>query len=59
LLVEVANQGPGFDLGTAAVLAAVSFGTGVLSHFGLWKPAGVSGKAQDSLITASSAPRSV
>lgn len=59
LLVEVANPGPGFDLGTAAILAAVSFGTGVLAHFGLWKPAGVSGKAQDSLITASSVPRSV
>lgn len=59
LLVEVANPGPGFDLGTAAILAAVSFGTGVLAHFGLWKPVGVSGKAQDSLITASAAPRSV
>lgn len=27
--VEIANPGAGFDLGTAAVLAAVSFGTGV------------------------------
>lgn len=59
LLVEVANPGPGFDLATAGVLALVAFGTGVLAHFGLWKPAGVSAKAQDSLITASSAPRSV
>lgn len=59
LVVEIANPGPGFDLGTAAILALVAFGTGVLAHFGLWKPAGVSGKAQDSLITASSAPRSV
>lgn len=52
LLVEVANPGPGFDLGTAAVLALVAFATGVLAHFGLWKPVGVSGKAQDSLVTA-------
>jgi len=58
LLVEVANPGPGFDLGTATILSLVAFGTGVLAHFGLWKPAGVSGKAQDSLVTAGS-PRSV
>lgn len=58
LVVEIAAPGPGFDLGTAAVLALVSFGTGVLAHFGYWKPAGVSGKAQDSLVTAGS-PRSV
>jgi hypothetical protein len=58
LVVEIANPGPGFDLGTAAVLAAVAFATGVLAHFGLWKPVGVSGKMQDSLVTAGS-PRSV
>lgn len=45
-IVEVMDGGPGFDWGTAAVLAVVSFGTGVLAHFGLWKPTGVSGKAQ-------------
>lgn len=55
LLVEVANPGPGFDLGTAAVLALVSFATGVLAHFGLWKPAGVTAKAQDSLVKAPAA----
>ena len=37
---------------TAAVLSLVSFAVGVLSHFGLLKPTGVSGKAQDSLVTA-------
>ncbi|MFJ3923004.1 hypothetical protein [Streptomyces sp. NPDC090022] len=58
LLVEVANPGPGFDLGTAAILAVVSFATGVLAHFGLYKPTGVAGKAQDTLVTASQ-PRSV
>ncbi|MET9950143.1 hypothetical protein ABZ135_01160 [Streptomyces sp. NPDC006339] len=58
-LVELANPGPGWDASTAAVLALVSFATGVLAHFGLWKPTGVSGKAQDSLITGRSAPRGV
>lgn len=51
-VVEYAAPGPGYHVGTAAVLALVAFGTGVLAHFGLWKPVGVSGKAQDSLITA-------
>lgn len=51
-LVEFANPGPGYDAGTAAVLALVSFGTGVLAHFGLWKPTGIAGAAQDSLVTA-------
>lgn len=59
LFVEIAHPGAGFDLGTAVILAAVSFATGVLAHFGLYKPTGLAGKAQDSLITASSAPRSV
>lgn len=59
LLVEVANPGPAFDLGTAAVLALVAFATGVLAHFGLWKPVGLSAKAQNSLITGSSGVRSV
>ena len=58
LLVEVANPGAGFDLGTAAVLALVSFATGVLAQFGLYKPTGLAGRAQDSLVTGR-APRSV
>lgn len=57
-LVELADPGPGWDAGTAAILALVSFGTAVLAHFGLWKPTGVSGKAQDSIVTAQ-APRGV
>ena len=57
-LVELAGPHPdGYDIGTAVVLTLVSFGTAVLSHFGLWKPTGVSGKAQDSLVTARSEPR--
>jgi hypothetical protein len=42
----------GYSVGTAAVLALVSFGTGVLAHFGFWKPVGVSAKAQDSFVKA-------
>jgi hypothetical protein len=42
----------GYSVGTAAVLALVSFATGVLSHFGFWKPVGVSGRAQDSFTKA-------
>ncbi|MEU5596807.1 hypothetical protein [Streptomyces sp. NPDC020298] len=53
-LVELASpHDAGYSVGTAAVLALVSFGTGVLAHFGLWKPTGVSGKAQDSLVKSS------
>jgi hypothetical protein len=51
-LIELQAGGEGYDFGTAVTLTLVSFGTAVLSHFGLWKPTGVSGKAQDSLITA-------
>jgi hypothetical protein len=45
-VVEWANAGSGWSWGTAAVLSLVSFGTGVLSHFGLWKPTTVSAKVQ-------------
>ncbi|MCX5202501.1 hypothetical protein OG897_13715 [Streptomyces sp. NBC_00237] len=59
VLVELAAPGPGYDFGTSVILALVTFATGVLSHFGLWKPAGVSARAQDSLITSASTPRAV
>jgi hypothetical protein len=42
----------GYSVGTAAVLALVSFGVGVLSHFGFWKPVGVAGRAQDAFVKA-------
>lgn len=42
----------GYSVGTAAVLALVSFGVGVLSHFGFWKPVGVAGRAQDAFTKA-------
>ncbi|MEU5043138.1 hypothetical protein [Streptomyces griseorubiginosus] len=41
-----------YSVGTAAVLALVSFATGVLAHFGFWKPVGVAGRAQDSFVKA-------
>lgn len=45
-IVEYANPGDGYSVGTAAVLALVGFGMGVAAHFGLWKPTGISAKAQ-------------
>ena len=52
-VVEYAGpHNAGYSVGTAAVLALVSFATAVLSHFGFWKPVGVSGRAQDSFIKA-------
>lgn len=46
-LVELAHPGDGYNVSSALILWAVSFATGVLAHFGLWKPTGVAGKAQE------------
>lgn len=46
LVAYAGPHDPGYSVQTAAVLALVSFGTGVLAHFGLWKPTGVSGAVQ-------------
>ncbi|MFE1767309.1 hypothetical protein ACFW81_24205 [Streptomyces angustmyceticus] len=46
-LVELSQADDTYRVGSALVLWGVSFGTGVLAHFGLWKPTGVAGKAQD------------
>ena len=52
-LVELAGpHDAGYSWQTAGVLSLVSFATGVLAHFGFWKPTGVSGLAQDNLRTA-------
>jgi len=48
-LVELAHPGPDYDIATAAILSLVAFATGVLAHFGLWRPTGVSDKAQAAL----------
>jgi FtsH-binding integral membrane protein len=56
-LVELAGpHEDGYSVGSAVLLWALSFGTGVLTHFGLWKPTGVTGKAQD--VGAKSSVRS-
>jgi hypothetical protein len=41
-LVELSEAGDGYSIGTAAVLWLVSFVIGVATHFGLYKPAGIS-----------------
>jgi hypothetical protein len=46
-LVELSSAGDDYNVGSAVLLWAVSFATGVLSHFGLWKPTGVAAKAQN------------
>lgn len=52
-LVELAGpHDSGYSWQTAAILALVSFATGVLTHFGLLKPVGVTGWAQDKFTTA-------
>jgi hypothetical protein len=52
-LVELAGpHDSGYSVQTAAVLALVSFAVGVLTHFGLLKPVGVSGWAQDKFVKA-------
>lgn len=44
LVVEFVNAGSpeSYDWGSAVILAGVSFAIGVLTHFGLYKPLGVS-----------------
>lgn len=44
----------GYSVQTAAVLALVSFAVGVLAHFGLLKPTGIAGRAQDTLVKSGS-----
>ncbi|MER6844863.1 hypothetical protein [Streptomyces platensis] len=46
-LVELSQADDTYRVGSALILWGVSFGTGVLAHFGLWKPTGIAGKAQD------------
>lgn len=54
-LTEFANPGPNYDVSTAVILSLVAFAVGVLTHFGLWKPVGVSDKAQSALGGGASA----
>ena len=45
-VTEWSQASGSFSIGTALVLWGVSFGIGVLTHFGLLKPTTVSGKLQ-------------
>lgn len=45
------SAGEVFDLGVALLTAIPSFAISVAVHYGLWKPTGVSEKAQETLIT--------
>lgn len=56
-VVEVAANPHGFHYGSAVILSLVSFGTAVLSHFGFWKPTGVSARAQALGARVHPAPR--
>lgn len=49
LLVELIERGgaEGYDFGSAVILAGVSFAIGVLTHFGLYKPAGISARVAE------------
>lgn len=54
LLVELARgitSGETYDLGVALFAALPAFVVSVSSHYGLWKPAGVSEKAQSVGVT--------
>jgi hypothetical protein len=46
-LVELSQAGDDYSIGTAIVLWGVSFAIGVLTHFGLYKPTGISTLAQN------------
>lgn len=55
LLIELARAigaGEVYDLGAALLAALPAFVVAVAGHFGLWKPTGVSEKAQTVLVTA-------
>jgi hypothetical protein len=38
-----------FDIGVALIAAIPTFAVSVATHYGLWKPTGVTGAAQDTL----------
>src|SRR3546814_12805179 len=46
-LVELSHAGDGYSIGTAVILWGVSFAIGVLTHFGLYKPTGISGRSEE------------
>jgi len=51
-LVELGSAGSGYNVANGVFYAVIGFVTAVAVHFGLLKPTGISGKAQDTLVTA-------
>lgn len=51
-LVELSQADDGYSISTAIILWGASFAIGVLTHFGLYKPTGISGIAADTGRTA-------
>lgn len=51
-LLASIQTGTTYDLGQGLLLALTSFLVAVAMHFGLWKPTGVAGAAQNVLVTA-------
>lgn len=52
-LVAALTQGQVYDAGTGLITALTAFVVAVALHYGLYKPTGVSGKAQDVGVTPS------
>lgn len=52
-LAEALQHGTDYNLGTALLLGLTSFLIAVGIHYGLWKPTGVTEKAQAALVTES------
>ena len=50
VLSEALAAGDGFDWRKAITQAVVAFVIAVAVHFGVWKPTGVAGAAQESLV---------
>jgi hypothetical protein len=48
--LQAANTAADFAFVPVAITTVVNFGLAAVVHFGLWRPTGVAGKAQDSLV---------
>lgn len=51
-MVDTWQTGASYDLGQGLITWLPMFVTAVALHYGLWKPAGISGALQDTLITS-------
>lgn len=50
-LYDSLSASASFDLGAALLAAIPAFAISVAMHYGLWKPTGVSEKAQETFVT--------